>query len=334
MSGRRRFRLRTGQSLPITPVFDMLWRFAFERQEVLNRRVRGLAPPWTTDPVIGAYRFTNAYRAADRASQFLIRSVIYGDSRSWRDVFFRVILFRLFNRVDTWRLVESQCGTPLASNFNVREYDSVLSEAFTSGRRLYSSAYIMPAPPFGALRKHTNHLRLLEWMMMTRVDSAVAKAGSLSEVYRILLGCPSLGPFLAFQYAIDLNYSDHLAHSEMECVVAGPGARSGLRKAFADRGGLSDEELICEVADASSREFAERGLRFRELSGRPLQLIDVQNLFCEVDKYSRVAAPEIEGEGGRTRLKRRFTPAGTIPPPWYPPKWRVDTSAGQSASAR
>lgn len=31
------------------------------------------------------------------------------------------------------------------------------------------------------------------------------------------------------------------------------------------------------------------GLRFRSLAGRRLKLIDCQNLFCEVDKYARVA---------------------------------------------
>jgi len=34
---------------------------------------------------------------------------------------------------------------------------------------------------------------------------------------------PSLGDFLTFQFTIDLNYSEPIAFSEMEFVVAGPG---------------------------------------------------------------------------------------------------------------
>ena len=37
-----------------------------------------MAPaPWTEDAILARYRFTNPWRASDRASQFLIRDVIY-----------------------------------------------------------------------------------------------------------------------------------------------------------------------------------------------------------------------------------------------------------------
>ena len=35
--------------------------------------------------------------------------------------------------------------------------------------------------------------------------------------------------------------------------------------------------------------LADSPVEFRDLWGRPLQLIGCQNLFCEVDKYARVA---------------------------------------------
>ena len=63
-----------------TPVYDMYWKFAAERQEVFYRRLDGAAGPWTEDRVIGKYKFTNAYRASDRVSQYLIRNVIYTEN--------------------------------------------------------------------------------------------------------------------------------------------------------------------------------------------------------------------------------------------------------------
>lgn len=41
-----------------------------------------------------------------------------------------------------------------------------------------------------------------------------------------------MGKFLAFQYAIDINYSELCDFSEMDYVVAGPGAHSGISKIF------------------------------------------------------------------------------------------------------
>ena len=66
------------------------------------------------------------------------------------------------------------------------------------------------------------------------------------------------------------------------------------------------------------------GLSFAGLRGRPLQLIDCQNLFCEVDKYARVAHPEIVGHSGRSRIKQRFQPVMDRVPAWFPPKWGIN----------
>ena len=61
-------------TLPTTPVFETYWRFAAERQAIFFRRVREEKGPWTADPVLMTYKFTNPYRASDRVSQFLIGS--------------------------------------------------------------------------------------------------------------------------------------------------------------------------------------------------------------------------------------------------------------------
>src|SRR6266498_782894 len=58
-------------------VYDSYWRFAAERQRIFFRRFLGASQPWTEDSVLATYKFTNAYRASDRVSQFLISQVIY-----------------------------------------------------------------------------------------------------------------------------------------------------------------------------------------------------------------------------------------------------------------
>jgi len=85
-----------------TLVFDTYWRFAAKRQEVYQSRLRGDAGPWTADPILGTYRFTNCFRAADRVSQYLIKEVIYRGNQDADEVLFRILLFRFFNRIATW----------------------------------------------------------------------------------------------------------------------------------------------------------------------------------------------------------------------------------------
>ncbi|WP_267883292.1 nucleotide kinase domain-containing protein, partial [Streptomyces sp. NRRL S-37] len=92
--------------------------------------------------------------------------------------------------------------------------------------------------------------------------------------------------------------------SEMDFVVAGPGARDGIRKCFGPAADGIEADVIRYMADTQDEHFARLGLAFAGLRGRPLQLIDCQNLFCEVDKYARVAHPDIAGISGRSRIKQ------------------------------
>ena len=109
----------------------------------------------------------------------------------------------------------------------------------------------------------------------------------------------------------DLNYSNITDFSEMEFVVPGPGALDGIRKCFSDLGVLTEADAIKAVTEIQEQEFERLGLRFRYLGGRRLQLIDCQNLFCEVSKYARVRHPDIRGVSNRKRIKQFYRPSRT-----------------------
>lgn len=313
-----------GRVLRPTAVFDTYWRFAAARQAVYEARLAGGTWPFTDDPILSQYRFTNCYRAADRVSQVLIGDVIYRGEQEWEEVFFRTLLFKIFNKTSTWQLLENALGEVSWRAYDYRAYDQVLSKAFTGGQRLYSAAYIVPPPQLGEERKHRNHLRLLEMMMTSGAPGRVLAAPTMRDAYEVLLGYPALGPFLAYQYLIDLNYAAEMPFSEMDFVVAGPGARDGIRKCFGLAAGGIEQDVIRYMADTQGEHFARLGLSFDGLRGRPLQLIDCQNLFCEVDKYARVAHPEIAGISGRSRIKQSYRLDSAAMPAWFPPKWGLN----------
>jgi hypothetical protein len=321
MTGSSEFRHR-----PPTPtaVYDSYWRFAVERQRVFHRRVRGEPAPWTTNPVLLANRFTNAYRAADRVSQYLIRHVAYEGAQDPDEVVFRVLLFKLFNRIETWEMLSKSLGPLTLRTYDVELYDRELAAALGRRERVYSAAYIMPPASRASVRKHRTHLDLLRHMLDDRLPDRLAGAPSLQAAFLVLREYRGIGPFLSYQLVTDLNYTTVLAFSEMDFVAPGPGARSGLRKCFSDPGGYDEADLIRYTADRQVDEFARRGLDFEDLWGRPLQLIDCQNLFCEVDKYARVSHPDVRGLGDRTRLKQRFRPRPDPVAVWFPPKWGIN----------
>ena len=315
------------RSLRRTPVYDLFWRFAAERQAIFFRRLEDQSSPWTDDPVLRTFKFTNVYRAADRVSQYLIRRVIYNAHYPDApvEVVFRTLLFKIFNKPSTWELLEGQLGLLTWQSFDPDAYDRVLSEAVLAGRRIYSAAYIIPPVLLNQSRiKHRGHLQLINLIFSSDFVPRLEGSADLRTVFGLLKGFPSLGEFLAFQFAIDLNYTNVINHDEASFVVAGPGARDGLAKTFSDAAGASAEALIEHMMNEQDAEFDRLGLRFRSLWGRPLQLIDCQNLFCEVSKYTRVSHPEIVGLSGRTRIKQIFRPQSQPIQPWFPPKWGLN----------
>lgn len=305
-----------------TPVFDAYWHFAAERQKIFFARLQGQPPPWTTDTILANYKFTNTYRASDRVSQYLIRNVIYdGVSRSEEDVLFRILLFKIFNSIPTWEWLTRAFGEIRWPSYRFGAYDAVLSLAMAD-RSIYSAAYIMPSPSFGYPRKHQNHLRLIEQMMRDRLAMKLSKAKTMEEAFGYLRAYLSIGDFLAYQLVTDINYSELTSFSEMEFVAAGPGALSGIRKCFSDIGKMTPEDVIRWTCDQQGKAFTSRGgLEWRDLFGRPLQLIDAQNIFCETDKHARISFPGIKGIGDRKVIKQKFATKGSLPQPFYPPKW-------------
>ncbi|UXA15845.1 hypothetical protein KXD97_32405 (plasmid) [Mycobacterium sp. SMC-8] len=317
-----------GRTLQPTQVFDTYWRFAARRQQVYEARVAGRDGPWTSDPVLRVHRFTNCYRAADRVSQYAIREVAYTGDQRPAELIFRILLFKMFNKIDTWRLLTAALGTPTLTTFDLDRYGAVLDSAFAGGQRLYSAAYVMPAPGFGAARKHVNHLRLLQRMLDDDLAGNLTSAASMQEAFELIKSYPGMGDFLAFQFLIDINYSTALNFDEMEFVVAGPGARDGIRKCFGAQSAGIEHDIIRYMAASQQEHFERLGLPFGGLFGRPLQLIDCQNLFCEVDKYARVAHPDVCGYSGRTRIKQKFRALPEPVPAWFPPKWGLNVVSG------
>lgn len=309
-----------------TVVYDTYWQFAAKRQAIFFARLARRPPPWTNDPILQEYKFTNAYRASDRVSQYLIRHVIYEGDPSPEEVFFRTILFKVFNRIDTWELLVREVGTVSFATYSFGRYDAILGNAIHQGDRIYSAAYIMPSGGRFSEdgRKHRMHLKLIERMMREELPARIADAPSMGKAFELLRSYPTIGDFLAYQYVTDLNYSTLTNFSEMEFVAPGPGALNGIRKCFSDLGGLTEADIIKVVADRQRTEFERLGLSFQSLWERPLQLIDCQNLFCEVDKYARVKHPECAGVTDRKRIKQKYRSNATPISYWYPPKWELN----------
>lgn len=320
-----------GRNLVPTAAYDTFWRFAAERHNIFVKQLSGVSvgTPLTDDPILQEYKFTNAFRACDRVSQYLIRNVIYSDKFDTRSLFLRVILFKLFNKIETWELLEREFDTITEENFCLTRFSNFFDKQMTKGKRIYSNAYMMASgcKDFNVTRKHQAHFQLVDLMLKNNLPNKIQDSASMSEAYEKILAYPMIGKFLAYQYITDINYSELTDFSENEFTMPGPGADDGIAKCFSSTGGYTGADIIKIMAERQEYEFDRLKLRFQQLGKRKLHFIDIQNLFCETDKYCRVAHPELKGISGRTKIKQKYTPNGRRINYLFPPKWDIDMEA-------
>ena len=310
------------QEHQVTSYFWLYWYFAAARQELFFGRLFGQKLP-EPDQILKNYRFTNPYRASDRVSQYLLTEVVYNRPWSVEDTIWRTLLFKIFNQPKTWQHLLSYFPKPTLKNFDLKAYQDCFDQLSLKGT-IYNPAYIMPQPKGRWRQKHRNHLELLKKLKDEAFFSKLAASQNLQEIYQKLLAVESFGPFLAFQYSLDINYGPHFCFPEEELVVAGPGCLRGLRRCF-EKPVKDPQAVLKEIAKTADNYFDLLGLNFKKLGQRPLMPGDCQNLFCELDKYARLWPTSKAFV--KERPKQYYRPFEDSWRFGLPPAWKTDWSA-------
>ncbi|KDN48104.1 hypothetical protein RSAG8_03120, partial [Rhizoctonia solani AG-8 WAC10335] len=225
-----------GVRLPVSPMLDTMFYWIHERHELFLRRLQGHPPPWTEDAILRNHRFTNVSRTYDRATQFLINRVINVGDQSHQELFFRTVLFRLFNRISTYEYLERRCGPLTIANFNIPRWSSALTKLQNEGNSLYTGAYQINWPNFGAETankpSHEKHFILIKHMLDDGLPGKIRGYTRLRDAFESILVYPSCGQFISYQFALDLNMLPEVHYDQDTWAPVGPGSMRGLLKMF------------------------------------------------------------------------------------------------------
>ncbi|KAJ3475695.1 hypothetical protein NLI96_g11663 [Meripilus lineatus] len=313
-----------GKSFTASPVLDTFFKFVVERHAIHQRRLDGQPPPWTDDELFCIYPFTNVFRVYDGTTQYILTNVINKGDQGLYESCFRVILFRFFNRVETWELLEETLGTPTLTwaEFNVEAYEEVLSRVTGP---LYGGCYIIPAPNFGYQRNYSNHLRLIQVLMEEDFPGKLKQREYLKDAHGMTCMYPSMGSFTGLQLILDLNMLPHFNFSENEWAALGPGSSECIRKIFGPSIRGHEEAALRWLYETQMSHFAR--LRIpksripRLCTARPagMTMVDIEHALCECEKYSREKHPEIKGK--HSVVGNPFKPSSKPITAHLPEKW-------------
>lgn len=315
---------------PNMPLSDGFWHFAYWRHRKFMTRFQGKED--VPDPTLDTYSFTNAYRVNDRTTQYLLQNVQHVHQGDWMTVetlVFRTLLFKLFNRISTWEFLAPTFDLH-PNTYDWRQY-AVCMRAMKAPP--FSAAYMVPfwTTPSGyqiekkVAMKVERALQMLDYFIKTSLPSQLLLVNAVRG-YEILTQQPNIGPFLAYQFVTDLGYLRRFEWDECELVIPGPQAKEGIQQAYnTDR----YEYTLRKVQGEQEEEFEKRDIPIVSLFGRPLQLIDIQNLFCEYAKYLRLSGRVKENKvyfPGTDRKKRyRLYKPNPVPLQYiYPPQWGLE----------
>ncbi len=268
--------------------------FIWEREAIRLARENGHAAPWTQDPVLGKYKFTNIRRRDDRVSQWVLQHVIE-PNKSRNDLWFILLITRLINWPPTLkRLIEDDILFRPALEFEPEEFSASIERFKSEGNKVYSGAYMVyptKMDPGGvkslAVAKHIISPALkLDERIHKILDKDEPLVGSFVNALSSSFG---ISTFMAGQVAADLTYAPHLGYAADLYTFApiGPGSSRGLNYLLnrAPSAGWTQDNFNAALIKILNAVID-------ELEIDDLTLHDVQNCMCEFSKYCRTVLGE------------------------------------------
>lgn len=129
------------------------------------------------------------------------------------------------------------------------------------------------------------------------------------EVYqRMYDDIEGLGPFLAYQIWVDFTYMPGYPFSENHFTIAGPGCRAGIDLLFLNKDGMTHEECIFWLRDNQDEVYGPLGYNREEFWSaeepwdRHLNIMAGENMFCELQKYTRCVEAVQQGKKPRGKV--------------------------------
>lgn len=302
------------RKMQVVPVnLQMFWAFISERQKIWHRRfVDGSPPPWTNDPILLKYKFTNIYRELDRGTVWLVKNVVEpiqekdSGGYPWElalDLFWKVSIYRILNRIETFEYA----GIPDYAKFDATAYRKKLEAAQKENGFLVSNAHLtLPARKKGQSKLDIYMITLKEFHKMVGplLSRIIMSARSLEAVWVVCKQIPSCGGFIAYEIVCDLVAAKIIPYTLNDWANAGPGCRFGIKLIFpelAEQGKyLEAIQLLFHMQHEWLKKF-----NFPYWKGQGLSLRNIEHSLCEFGKYWKTS-----NNCGKARMG--FRPTSTV----------------------
>lgn len=272
---------------------DDFFNFMKERHAIYIRRNRGDPWPWTNDPILKEYKFTNVYRELDMGTVYC-REQIRKPYAGHQELFFNIAMYRLCNWIPTYENIG------FISNFDANYVNGVLRKMRQRGEQIFTGAHMITGT-LGGDKIHQIVDICLTQLWQNRDELTPVPGDTLEMAFnRLCKHNPGYGPFIAYEVITDLRWTRYLCDATDIYTWAnpGPGAKRGLHRILGmpvNEGRISNDEYIAHMRDLLH--MSERLPKWMP----KLEMRDIEHSLCEFDKYDRARL-------GHGKPRNRFVP--------------------------
>lgn len=299
--------------------FEEFFKIMYERQEVWYKRfMLKQNPPWTDNKILRDYKFTNVYRELDRASQWLIKTVLMDHTLfNRRELLFRMIIGRFYNEPYTFDKSRSRHAIelPYYENFDAEElWEQTVNYRIKVGNPWHQAYLMNPslAKPADWNNKgmfkdevYCKHIFVEVHKKIGKLDAIIRTAKKPEDVIAFLETLPAVAGFMAHEFYIDMCYVARywkeplFEFTQMDYTNVGPGAKSGIRMIFPSLEGKDIIKGIYWLQELAAEELAKykgfkylewnKGLKEYYITDTPnITLHQIEMWLCEFQKYKKM----------------------------------------------
>tara|TARA_R100000664_G_C2758116_1_gene146798 strand:+ start:3515 stop:4420 length:906 start_codon:yes stop_codon:yes gene_type:complete len=282
----------------------LLYDWITERHRIYQRRLEGKPPPWTTDPILQKYKFTNPFRENDRVTVWMRRNwTDLNHNRDHGEIIFNCCLFRM---VGTIEFAEEHGWV---TEWDPTRTKEIIERRLDKGLRTFTGAYIITNQGL-KLRKSevvVDHFLSPIWRDKEKLAIVASQTNSLQSLHNAMASYKGWGGggFMSYEVVSDLNYTSVLPcpKDRFTWANAGPGAIRGLNR-------IGERPLNKTISQKQANEEMWFLLQYKREYGQlicsesDIDMRTIEHSLCEWDKYERVRL----GEGKpRSLYKQTFT---------------------------
>lgn len=313
------------ETLDVSPVnYWEFFRTMYERQLVWYRRfVEGKPRPWTDDPILRDYKFTNVYRELDRSSQWQIRNIILDPTLTLKNLVWKIMFYRFFNNPATFETAREEMGwrngIPDYDEFDPDVWQAFIDRFRDAGNNPFTNAYMINSAVAPGHTRNWCYSQMVLTMLHKRLPELMKHTMTARHPEDIIARLKTLyvvADFIAHEFYQDFTYIPRytgrrfMPFDQNDFTNVGPGASVGLRLIFPSlkrqKEGiyrLRDEApaALAAFGDFPYIEWDRTAGEYRITSKGSLTLHQIEMWLCEYSKYWKM----IIGDG---KQRSTFTP--------------------------